>query len=85
MENLLSFFLPHITGWIGHDFMRLWSQPYFTLGNVPITPPFLIKSFLLIIIIILAARLIRRFVRHQILARTSLDIGQRYALERGIG
>ncbi|MBN1568221.1 MAG: mechanosensitive ion channel [Acidobacteria bacterium] len=65
--------------------MRLWSKPYFHLGNVPITPPFLIKSFVLLLIIILAARAIRRLVRYQILARTSLDIGQQYALERGIG
>ena len=78
-------FLPRIAQWIGDDFMRLWSQPYFTLGNVPVTPPFLIKSFFLLILIILAARFIRRFVRHQILARTSLDIGQRFAVERGIG
>jgi small-conductance mechanosensitive channel len=78
-------FLPYVTRWAGSDFRRLWLQPYFTLGNVPITPPFLIESFILLIIIILAARFIRRFVRYQILARTSLDVGQQFALERGIG
>jgi small-conductance mechanosensitive channel len=78
-------FQRYITPWIGDDFIRLWSQPYFNLGNVPITPPFLIKSFFLIIVIILTARFIRRFVRYQILERTSLDIGQQYALERGTG
>jgi small-conductance mechanosensitive channel len=82
---LSPLFLPHMTRWIGSDFMRLWSQPYFNLGNIPITPPFLIKSFILLIIIILAARFIRRFIRYQILARTSLDVGQQYSLERGIG
>jgi small-conductance mechanosensitive channel len=82
---LSPLFLPHITQWAGDDFKRLWSQPYFTLGNVPVTPPFLIKSFVLLIIIILIARFIRRFVRYQILARTSLDIGQQFALERGTG
>jgi small-conductance mechanosensitive channel len=82
---LSPLFVPHITGWIGSDFRRLWLQPYFTLGNVPITPPFLIKSFILLLILILAARFIRRFIRYQILSRTSLDIGQQFALERGIG
>jgi small-conductance mechanosensitive channel len=82
---LAPLFVPQITQWLGSDFMRLWMQPYFHLGNVPITPPFLIKSFFLLIVIILAARFIRRFVRYQILARTSLDVGQQYALERGIG
>ena len=82
---LTPLFLPNIKRWVGDDFIRLWSQPYFTLGNVPITPPFLIKSFILLIIIWLAARFIRRLVRYQILARTSLDIGQQFALERGVG
>jgi small-conductance mechanosensitive channel len=82
---LSPLFLPDITQWVGSDFSRLWSQPYFTLGNVPVTPPFLIKSFTLLIIIVLAARFIRRFIRYQILARTSLDVGQQFALERGIG
>jgi small-conductance mechanosensitive channel len=82
---LSPLFLPHMTEWIGSDVKRIWNQPYFTLGNVPITPPFLIKSFILLLIIVLAARFIRRFVRYQILARTSLDVGQQFALERGIG
>jgi small-conductance mechanosensitive channel len=82
---LSPLFLPNTERWFGADFMRLWTQPYFTLGNVPITPPFLIKLFILLIIIFLIARFIRRVVRYHILARTSLDIGQQFALERGIG
>jgi small-conductance mechanosensitive channel len=76
---------PRLADWIGKDLIRLWSQPYFVLGNMPITPAFLIKSFIFLILIILAARLSRRFVRSQILVHTSLDIGQKFALERGIG
>jgi small-conductance mechanosensitive channel len=77
--------MPDIKRWLGEEFTRLWFQPYFNLGNIPITPPFLIESFILLLMIILAARFIRRFVRYQILARTTLDIGQQFALERGIG
>ena len=77
--------MPHIAKRIGQDAVDLWLQPYFTFGGISITPPFLIKSFLLMLIIILSARFIRRVVRYQILARTSLDVGQQFALERGIG
>jgi small-conductance mechanosensitive channel len=76
---------PYLARWLSDDFVRLCSQPYLNMGNIPITPSFLIKSFILLLIIILAARFIRRFVRYQILARTSLDVGQQFALERGVG
>jgi small-conductance mechanosensitive channel len=77
--------MPRLAQWIGDDFIRLWSQPYFNLGNLPITPPFLIKSFIFLILIILSARFSRRIVRSQLLAHTSLDMGQQFALERGSG
>ncbi len=82
---LAPFGASRIARWVGDDFIRLWSRPYFDLGNVPITPPFLIKSFVYIILITLAAQFIRRFVRSQILVHTSMDVGQQFALERGIG
>jgi small-conductance mechanosensitive channel len=82
---LTPFIVPYLTQWINQEYIRLWTQPYFHLGDIPVTPPFLVKSFLLLIVIVLAARFIRRFVRYQILARTSLDVGQQFALERGIG
>jgi small-conductance mechanosensitive channel len=77
--------MPHLARWLGDDFMRIWSQPYFHLGTVPVTPAFLIKSFVFLILIIFAARFSRRFVRSQILVHTSLDIGQQFAVERGVG
>jgi small-conductance mechanosensitive channel len=77
--------IPYITHWLGDDFVRIWSEPYFKLGNVPITPLFLIKSFFSLIIIVLSVRFVRRFVRSKILIHTSMDVGQRFALERGIG
>jgi small-conductance mechanosensitive channel len=76
--------MPHLIDWIGNDFLRLWLQPYFQLGNVPVTPIFLIKSLIYIILIIIIARFIRRMIRSHLLVHTSLDIGQQYALERGI-
>jgi small-conductance mechanosensitive channel len=77
--------IPSIAQWMGDDFIRLWSKPYFSLGDVPITPAFLIKAFVFLILIILAVRLSRRLIRSQLLAHTALDVGQQFALERGTG
>jgi small-conductance mechanosensitive channel len=77
--------MPSIAQWMGDDFIRIWSQPYFSLGDVPITPTFLIKAFVFFILIILAVRFSRRLLRSQLLAHTALGVGQQYALERGIG
>jgi small-conductance mechanosensitive channel len=77
--------MPRITRLVGDDFVRLWSEPYFTLGNVPITPAFLVKTFIFLILIILAVRVSRRLVRSQLRAHTSLDVGQQFAIERGTG
>jgi small-conductance mechanosensitive channel len=81
----LTLFSPHIAQWTGIDLTPFWSHPYFNFGNVPITPAFLIKAFVFLLLIIFAVHFSRRFIRHQILERTSLDVGQKYALERGIG
>jgi small-conductance mechanosensitive channel len=80
-----AFRMPRFLERFGSDFFRLWSQPYFQLGNVPVTPIFLVKSLVYIILIILIARFTRRMIRLHLLVHTSLDIGQKYALERGIG
>jgi small-conductance mechanosensitive channel len=77
--------LEGVSEWFSTDFVRLWSQPYFRLGNVPVTPIFLIKSLIYIVLIILIARFTRRMVHSHLLIHTSLDIGQKFALERGIG
>ncbi len=75
----------HVAQWIGDDFVRLWSAPYFSLGDVPITPAFLIKALVYLIFILLTVRFSRRLLRSQLVARTSMDVGQRFALERGLG
>jgi small-conductance mechanosensitive channel len=77
--------MPRIIQWIGDDFMRLWSQPYFSVGDVPITPAFLIKSFIFLVLIIFSVRFSRQLVRSQLRAHSSMDVGQQFALERGTG
>ncbi len=82
---LSPYSLPRLAELVGDDFIRLWSQPYFTLGDVPVTPAFLIKSFIFVIFLLLTSRITRRLIRYHVLVHTSLDIGQKFAVERVAG
>lgn len=58
---------------------------YFKLGNLPVTPFFLLKTILFMTLLVLASRLGRKILRDRILSRTSLDEGLQYALSVGVG
>jgi small-conductance mechanosensitive channel len=64
---------------------RLWTEPLFELGTLPVTPIFLVKTTVFLILLALASRLGRRFLKNNILARTSMDPGLQYALQVGAG
>jgi small-conductance mechanosensitive channel len=63
----------------------LWSQPLFELGSLPVSPAFLVKAAVFLILLNLLARGSGRFLQKRILARTAIDEGQKYALSRGVG
>ncbi len=67
------------------DARNLWSQPLFELGSLPISPAFLLKAAVFLILLNLIARSWARFLEKRILARTSIDEGQKYAIARGSG
>jgi len=69
---------------IGEGAADLWAEPYFKLGTLAITPSFLFKSFVFIVLLLLLARIIQRVTRRT-LARTALEKGTAFALERGAG
>jgi len=64
---------------------RLWSQPLFSLGRLPVSPVFLLKSALFLLCLTFAARAGRSILKTRILARTSVDPGLQYALQVGTG
>jgi small-conductance mechanosensitive channel len=67
------------------DAQDLWSQPLFDLGSLPISPAFLLKAAVFLILLNLLARGSGKFLQKRILSRTSIDEGQKYAISRGVG
>jgi len=72
-------------GMLNADVRRFLQWPLFTIGNVPLTPLFLIKCTVFLILLSLFSRFVRRFLAKRVLAHTSMDRGQQYALVRGTG
>ena len=64
---------------------KLLTQPYFHIGNLPITSLFFVQAVLYVILLIIAARTGRRFLKNRVLARTSIDPGLQYAFQVGFG
>lgn len=64
---------------------RIVATPYFTIGDLAVTPGFVIKAVLFLLLLGLFSGWIRRFLRDKLLVYTSLDQGQRYAVARICG
>jgi len=64
---------------------RVIATPYFTIGDVAVTPGFVLKAVAFILLLGLLSGWTRRFLRDRLLVHTSLDQGQRYALARIFG
>ncbi len=60
---------------------RSLARPLLQLGQVPITPAFLIKAILFLLLLAFVARKSRRLFRHYILDRLAMEEGHKYALE----
>ena len=61
------------------DIIMLLQRPYFTVGGLPITPVFLIKTFVFLALLRMFSGMVRRFMENRVLIRTSLNAGQQYA------
>ena len=67
------------------DVRRFLQWPLFTMGKLPVTPLFLIKCSLFLIVLSLFSRLFRSFLGKRVLIHTSLDAGHQYAFVRVTG
>jgi small-conductance mechanosensitive channel len=67
------------------DVHRILTQPYFHLGQLPITLGFLIKAFAFLLALSFLSRFSRQFLQRQILVHTPWDLGQQYAISRVMG
>jgi small-conductance mechanosensitive channel len=70
---------------LGNGVKRFLNWPLFQLGNVAVTPVFLIKCAVFFAALALVVRLSKRFLKEQILAHTKIEAGQRYAIVRAFG
>ncbi len=64
---------------------RALTTPYFYIGELPVTPWLLLRTFLYLLLLGLFSGAVRRFLRDRVLTHTSLDPGQRYAFGRVAG
>ena len=64
---------------------RILDLSYFEIGSLQVTPRFLFKAVVYLLLLGLSARFGRRLIRERILARTSMDEGLQYAVSVGIG
>ena len=71
--------IPLLFGSLRKDFLKAMSRPYFNIGDLPITPVFLIKTFIFFFFLRLVSGMSRRIMERRILVRTSLNAGQQYA------
>jgi small-conductance mechanosensitive channel len=77
--------MPRLIDRLGVDVQRVIAQPFFHLGDLAVTPIFLIKSVLFLMVLVLVSRAAREFVRTSVVARTSMDLGQQDAAARLTG
>jgi small-conductance mechanosensitive channel len=68
--------------WVGNLIDRFMHGAYFHVGNLPVTPAFLLKAAVYLIVLGFIAGFTRNILQNRILARTSLEPGQRYAFSR---
>ena len=73
-ETILPLF-----GSLREDFLRAMYRPYLNIGDLPVTPVFLIKMFVFFFVLRMISGMTRRIMEHRVLARTSLNPGQQYA------
>lgn len=72
---------PSIVQMIPSDVREALGEPYFQIGETEVSPALIIEIVGLIVLVIVASRLGRRVVRNRVLTHTSMDAGQRYAIE----
>ena len=80
VESLIWKYLPSIYGSFRADIRDAFYQPYFHIGKLPVTPIFLFKTFLFVVLLGLLSRWTRRILQNKVLVRTTLDEGQRYSM-----
>ena len=72
-------------GAYGGRLLRLFTEPLVKVGGLEISPAFLLKAAVFLVLLVLVSRASRRILQDRFLSRTSIDPGLQYALEVGTG
>jgi small-conductance mechanosensitive channel len=76
-EKILPLF-----GSLREDIVKALYHPYINIGDIPITPVFLIKTFVFFFLLRMVSQVTRRLMEERVLVRTSLHPGQQYAFSQ---
>lgn len=77
--------VPSLINRLGVDYTRFFDQPFFTIGDLRVTTAFLLRLLVFMTFLVILSRSARRFVRTQVVSRTSMDLGQQEATARITG
>jgi len=69
----------------GQAFWAAITRPYFRLGEMGVSPLFLVEVVVYLLLLGFASGAVDRILKERILTRTAMDSGQRYALARVSG
>lgn len=70
---------------ITNEIWRILHVSYFEVGKLQVTPVFLLKAIVFLLLLGVSAHFGRRIVRERLLSHTSIDLGLQYALSVGTG
>jgi small-conductance mechanosensitive channel len=84
-QMMPSEMLPHPSQTVSDQLLRQLNTPYFNIGDLAVTPAFLLKAIAFLVLLSIFTGLVRRFLRERVLVHTSMDEGQRYAFARVTG
>ncbi|MGE5326303.1 MAG: mechanosensitive ion channel family protein [Deltaproteobacteria bacterium] len=82
---LVSELGPLLMGKVTDDILHALNQPYFHIGKVAITPILVTKVVMFILVLTFVSHQARRLMQNEILVRTSMDLGQQFAVARITG
>ena len=63
------------------DAARIIDTPYFRIGTLPITPAFLVKMLVFLLVLAFVCSRVARGLRRLLIDRATLDEGQKYSLD----
>jgi small-conductance mechanosensitive channel len=74
-----------VVGQWSFAFLRIFTEPYFHIGQVAITPVLLFKVLAFVVLLGIVSGQVRKFMQGEVLVHTSMDLGQQFAVARITG